>query len=246
MNQQQTTPNQIKQTTNRNPQPTNHTPQTTHHKPQTTNHKPQTTNHKPQTTNHKPQTTNHKPQKLTTKLKLKHFKSVHNALSTRTLRRWSECARPNAIGLSLVLLAGVKGDTLHLRGVDLIDGTPILDVKPYHPLDLSPTVGDVDVQRLHLPFSLSVYPQCLILSMCNVSTSFHENSGYFCCQFGFAFSHGAYHAQRSVPHNTDVMNHTSPTKRVTHYPRRTTRNVTWRMEYVTGHISELGHPTACG
>ena len=28
---------------------------------------------------------------------------------------------------------GVIGDTLHLRGIDLVDGTPILDVKPYVP-----------------------------------------------------------------------------------------------------------------
>jgi len=46
--------------------------------------------------------------------------------------------RPNAIGLSLVLLERVEGDTLLLRGTDLIDGTPILDIKPYHPLDCMP------------------------------------------------------------------------------------------------------------
>jgi len=41
--------------------------------------------------------------------------------------------RPNNLGLSLVRLDGVKGDTLHLSGVDLVDGTPILDVKPFLP-----------------------------------------------------------------------------------------------------------------
>lgn len=41
--------------------------------------------------------------------------------------------RPNAIGLSAVELLGVHGKTLHLRGVDLLDGTPILDIKPYIP-----------------------------------------------------------------------------------------------------------------
>ncbi|HAH07743.1 MAG TPA: tRNA (N6-threonylcarbamoyladenosine(37)-N6)-methyltransferase TrmO, partial [Elusimicrobia bacterium] len=41
--------------------------------------------------------------------------------------------RPNPIGLSLVRLERVEGDTLHLSGVDLVDGTPILDVKPYIP-----------------------------------------------------------------------------------------------------------------
>lgn len=41
--------------------------------------------------------------------------------------------RPNPIGLSLVRLESIKGDTLHLSGIDLVDGTPILDVKPYVP-----------------------------------------------------------------------------------------------------------------
>lgn len=45
--------------------------------------------------------------------------------------------RPNPIGLSAVALErieqGVDGPVLHLRGVDLLDGTPILDVKPYVP-----------------------------------------------------------------------------------------------------------------
>lgn len=41
--------------------------------------------------------------------------------------------RPNAIGLSAVELVKIDGRTLHLRGVDLLDGTPVLDIKPYVP-----------------------------------------------------------------------------------------------------------------
>ncbi|MEZ4483374.1 MAG: tRNA (N6-threonylcarbamoyladenosine(37)-N6)-methyltransferase TrmO [Syntrophotaleaceae bacterium] len=41
--------------------------------------------------------------------------------------------RPNSIGLSAVELAKIEGRTLHLRGVDLLDGTPVLDIKPYVP-----------------------------------------------------------------------------------------------------------------
>ena len=41
--------------------------------------------------------------------------------------------RPNAIGLSAVELVAVEGRTLLLRGVDLLDGTPVLDIKPYVP-----------------------------------------------------------------------------------------------------------------
>lgn len=46
--------------------------------------------------------------------------------------------RPNAIGLSCVRLERVEmtedGPVLHVRGADLLDGTPILDIKPYLPL----------------------------------------------------------------------------------------------------------------
>jgi tRNA-Thr(GGU) m(6)t(6)A37 methyltransferase TsaA len=41
--------------------------------------------------------------------------------------------RPNPIGLSAVELLRVEGLNLHVRGIDLIDGTPILDLKPYVP-----------------------------------------------------------------------------------------------------------------
>lgn len=41
--------------------------------------------------------------------------------------------RPNPIGLSAVRLVRVDGCNLHVNGIDLIDGTPILDIKPYVP-----------------------------------------------------------------------------------------------------------------
>lgn len=41
--------------------------------------------------------------------------------------------RPNPIGLSAVRLLGVDGLTLHVSGVDILDGTPVIDVKPYVP-----------------------------------------------------------------------------------------------------------------
>ncbi len=41
--------------------------------------------------------------------------------------------RPNAIGLSAVELIAVEERALRVRGVDLLDGTPILDIKPYVP-----------------------------------------------------------------------------------------------------------------
>lgn len=48
-------------------------------------------------------------------------------LATRAPRR------PNPIGLSLVRLDRVEGARVHVLGVDLLDGTPVLDLKPWFP-----------------------------------------------------------------------------------------------------------------
>ena len=39
--------------------------------------------------------------------------------------------RPNHIGLSIVELVRVEGNSVFIRGVDVLDGTPLLDIKPY-------------------------------------------------------------------------------------------------------------------
>lgn len=41
--------------------------------------------------------------------------------------------RPNPIGLSVVRLIAVTGNRIEFEGVDLLDGTPVLDIKPYVP-----------------------------------------------------------------------------------------------------------------
>ncbi len=41
--------------------------------------------------------------------------------------------RPNPIGLSVVRLEKIEGSVLHLLDADIIDGTPLLDIKPYVP-----------------------------------------------------------------------------------------------------------------
>ena len=41
--------------------------------------------------------------------------------------------RPNPIGLSLVRLLRVDGDKLEIEGIDMLDGTPLIDIKPYVP-----------------------------------------------------------------------------------------------------------------
>jgi tRNA-Thr(GGU) m(6)t(6)A37 methyltransferase TsaA len=42
-------------------------------------------------------------------------------------------SRPNPIGLAAVELRHIEGNRLHIRGVDMLDQTPVLDIKPYVP-----------------------------------------------------------------------------------------------------------------
>jgi tRNA-Thr(GGU) m(6)t(6)A37 methyltransferase TsaA len=49
----------------------------------------------------------------------------HGVFATRSPRR------PNPIGLTVVELLGREGAQLHVRGLDMLDQTPILDIKPY-------------------------------------------------------------------------------------------------------------------
>ena len=47
--------------------------------------------------------------------------------------------RPNPIGIAVLRLEKVRGNTLHVRGVDAYDGTPVLDIKPWlHSIDCHP------------------------------------------------------------------------------------------------------------
>ncbi len=41
--------------------------------------------------------------------------------------------RPNSIGISVVRLVGIEENILHIKDLDIIDGTPLLDIKPYVP-----------------------------------------------------------------------------------------------------------------
>ena len=42
-------------------------------------------------------------------------------------------ARPNPIGISIVKLVKIEGNKLYIEDVDIVDGTPLLDIKPYVP-----------------------------------------------------------------------------------------------------------------
>ncbi|MCD6495867.1 MAG: tRNA (N6-threonylcarbamoyladenosine(37)-N6)-methyltransferase TrmO [Candidatus Aenigmarchaeota archaeon] len=53
---------------------------------------------------------------------------VHGIFSTRSPHR------PNPVGVSVVKLERISGSTLEVRGIDMIDGTPVIDIKPYIPV----------------------------------------------------------------------------------------------------------------
>jgi tRNA-Thr(GGU) m(6)t(6)A37 methyltransferase TsaA len=73
------------------------------------------------------------------RLKVKPFldDKLRGVFSTRAPKR------PSQIGLSIVRLDKIEGTTLHITGVDMIDGTPVLDIKPYIP-ELNPK-GKIEV-----------------------------------------------------------------------------------------------------
>jgi tRNA-Thr(GGU) m(6)t(6)A37 methyltransferase TsaA len=52
---------------------------------------------------------------------------LHGVFATRAPRR------PNPVGLSVVRLVRMKGRTLYIEDVDIVDRTPLLDIKPYVP-----------------------------------------------------------------------------------------------------------------
>lgn len=62
-----------------------------------------------------------------TELPLSDGKIQHGIFATRHFNR------PNPLGISYVELIRVTGGILSVRGIDLLDGTPVLDIKPYVP-----------------------------------------------------------------------------------------------------------------
>jgi formylmethanofuran dehydrogenase subunit E len=56
-----------------------------------------------------------------------HGPEIHGTFATRSPNR------PNPIGLSVVRLMKIEGCRLYVEGVDCLDGTPVIDIKPYNP-----------------------------------------------------------------------------------------------------------------
>ena len=69
----------------------------------------------------------HLSQKSSLKVKPYMDDQIRGVFSTRAPNR------PNPIGISTVRLVKIKGNILHIRDIDIVDGTPLLDIKPYVP-----------------------------------------------------------------------------------------------------------------
>ena len=77
------------------------------------------------------------------------LQSPKNNKSTRGTFSLRSPVRPNPIGTSIVKLEGVEGNVILVRGLDCLDGTPLLDVKPdrceFTPL-AAPQKGDFETE----------------------------------------------------------------------------------------------------
>ena len=69
--------------------------------------------------------------------------------------------RPNPLGLSVVKLDGIKNGRLQISGIDLLDGTPIVDIKPYVPYadalpDATNSIASASPELSHVEFDAKV------------------------------------------------------------------------------------------
>ena len=67
----------------------------------------------------------HQSQKTCLRLKPYLSDQKHGIFATRAPHR------PNKLGMSLVRLMRIKDNILHVKDIDILDGTPLLDIKPY-------------------------------------------------------------------------------------------------------------------
>ena len=68
---------------------------------------------------------NHSPRDLLLQVP-RHYGTPHGTFALRSP------ARPNPIAMSVVKLLGIEGNRLSVVGLDCLDGTPLIDIKPYY------------------------------------------------------------------------------------------------------------------
>lgn len=66
--------------------------------------------------------------------------------------------RPNAIGLSVCEVVEVGSDFIRVSGIDMVDGTPVLDIKPYIPYDSIQLESREGNESVPLPMSVAASP----------------------------------------------------------------------------------------
>ncbi len=65
--------------------------------------------------------------------------NTHGIFATRSPKR------PNRIGSSIVKLNGIDGNVIHISNVDILNGTPLLDIKPHVPQLYEDTITDLKI-----------------------------------------------------------------------------------------------------
>ena len=75
------------------------------------------------------------------KLEVKPFmdNTTHGVFATRSPKR------PNRIGMSVCKLNKIEGNTIHIENVDILDKTPLLDIKPYVPQLYEDTIDELKI-----------------------------------------------------------------------------------------------------
>jgi len=88
--------------------------------------------------------------------------------------------RPNPIGMSVLRLLAIEEREVRVTGVDVITGTPVLDIKPYHPADLVPGAGFPDYISTPLDLLEVVYrpeAETTIRELCATGKLVHYQPG---------------------------------------------------------------------
>ena len=74
-------------------------------------------------------------------LEVKPFMDIntHGIFATRSPKR------PNRIGSSIIQIEKIKGNTVYVSNIDVLDGTPLLDIKPYVPQLYEDTIEELKI-----------------------------------------------------------------------------------------------------
>ena len=65
--------------------------------------------------------------------------ATHGVFATRSPKR------PNRIGMSVVKVKKIEGNTIHIENVDILNGTPLIDIKPYVPQLYEDTIDELKI-----------------------------------------------------------------------------------------------------